>query len=160
MYDEAHALGGVARIRFALVFACLLVAGALLLTLDGFARRAGSIDARRPGTRRELARRLHRARDYMHAHLERDLPLEEIAAAAALSPHHFLRRFRAVFGQTPHAYLMQARVERAKELLRRGDGIAEAAYGAGFADQAHLTRRFKGFVGVTPREFVRGAVCR
>lgn len=95
--------------------------------------------------------------DYIEDNLAESLSLADIAEASGYSRFHFLRVFKLRTGQTPHAYLMRRRVERAQQLLRRGDPIADAAYGAGFTDQAHLSRRFKQLVGVTPGEFVRGA---
>ena len=65
--------------------------------------------------------------------------------------------FRARFGFTPHAYLTQVRVARARELLAAGAPIARVAFAVGFADQSHLTNRFKQWVGVTPAEFRRAA---
>lgn len=97
-----------------------------------------------------------RSLDYIEDNLADSLTLSDIAGASGYSRYHFLRVFKRCTGQTPHAYLMRRRVERAQQLLRRGDSIADTAYGAGFTDQAHLSRRFKQIVGVTPGEFVRG----
>ena len=77
-----------------------------------------------------------------------------LAAAAGLSPYYFIRVFRQAVGLTPHAYLVQLRVETAKRLLDRGQPVVEAALAAGFADQSHLTRHFKRIVGVTPGQYL------
>ncbi len=79
-----------------------------------------------------------------------DVTLRALADTAGLSPFHLLRVFRAHLGLPPHAYLIQARVRRARALLRAGTPIGEAALAAGFVDQSHLTRHFKRLVGVTP----------
>ena len=131
------------------------LAATLLLTLRHFERRAAAaVDAQRPGTRRELARRLHRAKDYMHAHLERDLPLEEIAAAAALSPHHFLRRFRTAFGRTPHAYLVEQRLERARTLLAETDlPVLAVCLRVGFSSGPSFSALFRRRHGLSPRAY-------
>ncbi len=101
-------------------------------------------------------RAVDRAVDYIEEHLGERLDLAGIAAASGYSRFHFLRMFKDELGQTPVAFVMQRRVEHAKRLLRRGLPIADTAYRSGFADQAHLNRRFKQQVGVTPGEYVRG----
>ena len=93
---------------------------------------------------------LQRARDYLHAHLAEPIRLADLSAVADLSSGTLLERFKAQFGVPPHRYLVQRRVEEARRLLRRGAGIAEAAYEVGFADQSHLTRKFRDILGVTP----------
>jgi AraC-like DNA-binding protein len=70
-----------------------------------------------------------------------------------LSPFHLLRVFRAAVGLPPHAYQIQLRVARAKELLRAGMPIAAVAVEVGFVDQSHLTRHFKRLVGVPPGRY-------
>jgi AraC-like DNA-binding protein len=82
--------------------------------------------------------------------------LRDLAELAGLSPYHFLRVFRHAQGLPPHAYLIQARVRRAQELLRRGASAVEVALAAGFADQSHLTRHFKRLTGVTPGAYAAG----
>lgn len=76
--------------------------------------------------------------------------LAELAALAGLGRFQLLRRFRRVFGTTPHGWLMQHRAERARTLIRRGSSIADAAAQCGFADQSHLTRVFTQRFGFTP----------
>ena len=93
------------------------------------------------------------ARDYIHAHHHRDISVNELAGAAGLSPYHFIRVFNKHVGLTPHAYLTQVRVRRARHLLLAGATPAETALTAGFFDQSHLTRHFKRIVGVTPGRY-------
>jgi AraC-like DNA-binding protein len=95
------------------------------------------------------------ARDYLAAHLEANVSLSGLAEMVGLSPYHLCRVFRRDVGLTPHGYQEQVRVRHAKQLLREGFPIARAAAESGFYDQAHLTRRFKRVVGVTPGRFVR-----
>ena len=73
---------------------------------------------------------------------------------------HFLRVFSKATGQTPHAYLVNLRVNLARELLATGTRPAEAAVAAGFSDQSHLTRVFKRIVGVTPGHYARAVTAR
>ncbi|MEL6972073.1 MAG: AraC family transcriptional regulator [Bacteroidota bacterium] len=76
-------------------------------------RLADFIPAKKPAVRTELFRRLRLPRDYMESQLDQTLSLEQIAAAACLSPFHFLRLFRAVFCLSPMQYLAQARLQKA-----------------------------------------------
>ncbi len=94
--------------------------------------------------------RVRRVREYLEAHVADDVSLAELSTVADLSAFHLLRVFREAVGLPPHAYLTQLRVRRAKALLLQGVPIVEAAADAGFADQAHLTRRFKEVFGITP----------
>jgi AraC family transcriptional regulator len=97
--------------------------------------------------------------DYIHDHLDAELSLDHLAAAAHLSPYHFARLFRNSTGLPPHQYVIARRVERAKELLGRRDllPLALVAVETGFSSQSHFTRHFKRLVGVTPRLFQASA---
>jgi AraC-like DNA-binding protein len=96
------------------------------------------------------------ARDYLEASFAENVPLKQLASLAGLAPCHFLRAFRRRVGLPPAEYQMHLRLIRAKALLRRGMPIASVAAEVGFADQSHLTRRFKAVVGLTPGAYVRG----
>jgi AraC family transcriptional regulator len=103
--------------------------------------------------------RLRAAVEYIEGHLDAGLTLEQMAAAAHLSPCHFARRFKAATGLPPHQYVLARRVERAKQLLQAdGDlSLAEIAAFAGFSDQSQFSHHFKRVVGVTPGQFRRSA---
>jgi AraC-like DNA-binding protein len=79
-----------------------------------------------------------------------DLGLAELAAEARLSPFQLIRAFRRETAMTPHAFLVDRRIQVARDRLRRNEPVAAVALATGFADQAHLTRVFKARVGVTP----------
>jgi AraC-like DNA-binding protein len=96
---------------------------------------------------------VRQVREYLEAHYAENVLLEQLAAITHLSPFHLLRAFRAETGLPPHAYLIQVRVERAKVLLAQGWPAAQVAFETGFADQSHLTKRFKGIVGVAPGQY-------
>lgn len=83
--------------------------------------------------------------------------LAELAEMAGLSRYQLLRRFAKVYGVTPHAWLLQQRAERARELIARGATLAGAAACAGFADQSHMTRIFSRQFGFTPGAWQRAA---
>lgn len=90
--------------------------------------------------------------EYIHAHLDQELGLAELAAIAHLSPYYFTRLFKQSTGVTPHQFVIRCRVERAKALLLAGKGsIAEIAQQVGFANQAHLNVHIKRLLGVTPK---------
>jgi AraC-like DNA-binding protein len=96
-----------------------------------------------------------RVRDAIEQRYAEPLRLAELSQVAGLSPHHVIRAFHAEVGLTPHAYLVDVRVRRARELLAAGVPPADVALRVGFADQAHLTRAFKARIGVAPGAYRR-----
>ncbi|NJP20220.1 MAG: helix-turn-helix transcriptional regulator [Hydrococcus sp. CRU_1_1] len=100
--------------------------------------------------------KLQRVIDYINAHLDRDLSLHELAAIVQISSHYFVQLFKQSTGITPHQYVIQCRIERAKQLLmKRGAIVADVARIVGFVDQSHFHRHFKRLVGITPKTFLR-----
>ncbi|NMB88879.1 MAG: AraC family transcriptional regulator [Chloroflexi bacterium] len=93
---------------------------------------------------------------FLMEHLYENVSLEELAGLAHMSPYHFLRTFREVYGLPPHAYRLQKRVSAARRLLAQGHPVAQVACETGFSDQSHFTRHFKSLVGVTPRQYADG----
>ena len=107
-------------------------------------------------TPEELANLAHlrRARDLMDREYARPLNIAEIARAALMSEAHFSRQFRAAYGETPHAYLMTRRIERAKWLLRRGDlSVTEVCMEVGCTSLGSFSARFTELVGETPSAY-------
>jgi AraC-like DNA-binding protein len=99
-------------------------------------------------------RALQRVREYIEEHLVENIELETLAGLAGLSKWHFARAFKQSVGTPPHCYLIQRRLERAKALLAETDlSLAHIALKSGFSDQSHFSRRFRMFIGVTPRLF-------
>jgi AraC-like DNA-binding protein len=96
---------------------------------------------------------LRRAAEFIADNCMRALTLDDICAAAGLSPSYLIRAFKARYGMTPHAWLVNRRIEYCRGLLRRGHPIADAALLAGFADQAHMHRTFKQHVAATPGQY-------
>jgi AraC family transcriptional regulator len=112
-----------------------------------------------PGPKRQYARlprkKLARAVGYVQDQLDADLTVFGIAQAVGLSPDHFSRLFKESTGQSPHRYVVEARVRKAKELLTTGKfTISEAAFHVGFVDQSHLTRHFKRVFGLPPKRLL------
>lgn len=105
---------------------------------------AAALGASRPATRAELWRRLGRGVDFMHAHYAEPLRLRDIAAAAQLSPFHFLRTFRAAYGITPNAYLNRKRTAAARRLLQSpGWSMTMIAGQVGFGSRSSLFRHLR-----------------
>lgn len=88
--------------------------------------------------------------------LRERVSLAEVATVAGYSPFHFLRLFQGETGLTPHGYQLEVRIAQAVELLDGSMPLAEIALECGFADQSHMTRRFKQVMGVTPGQYLRG----
>ena len=128
-----------------------------LLRRHSNARLSDEIELSRVGL---VDRRIRRAVELMHAHLDQDLPLEEIASAAHLSPFHFARLFKKLTGATPHAYLATLRAARAQTLLAETDlSITAISARVGYSSPSHFTKAFSHATGMTPRAF-RAAVVR
>jgi AraC family transcriptional regulator len=100
------------------------------------------------------ALRLRRLAAYVGAHLAEDISLSDLAAVAGLSTHHFGEAFKASTGTSPHRYLIEQRIRRAKELLLGTErSIAEIAVSVGFASHSHFTDSFRKLTGTTPSRF-------
>ncbi|NMY51950.1 AraC family transcriptional regulator [Pseudomonas sp. WS 5011] len=108
-----------------------------------------------PAPAREDNPRIRLAAEFIRTHCTQTLKLDAICSAAELSPSYLIRSFRQHYGMTPHAYLLNCRVQVAQAGLKRGESIAEVALDAGFADQAHLQRTFKQLLAATPGQYRR-----
>lgn len=98
------------------------------------------------------------AKDFLDAYPDVNTSLEKLATIAGCSKYHFIRQFSKVFGITPHAYQIQARLIKAKKLLRAGNSISDTATSCGFHDQSHFNRHFKKALGATPKQFQNSAI--
>lgn len=97
---------------------------------------------------------LRRARDLMDREYARSLDVAALARAALMSSAHFSRQFRAAYGETPYAYLMTRRIERAKALLRHGDlSVTEVCVAVGCSSLGSFSARFAQLVGETPTTY-------
>jgi AraC-like DNA-binding protein len=103
-------------------------------------------------------RRMLRARDAMDRTYAEPLDIPTLARVAHVSEAHFIRTFRATFGETPHRYLQRRRVERAMYLLRAGDAsVTDVCMEVGFTSLGTFSRTFTDIVGETPSTFRRRA---
>lgn len=90
---------------------------------------------------------------HIRCNVARRITLHELAGLAQLSVFQLIRAFRRELAMTPYRLVLEVRIEHAKHLLTQGASIADAALGAGFADQSHFTRHFRRSTGVTPKKF-------
>jgi AraC-like DNA-binding protein len=105
----------------------------------------------------DFNRRLLRARDAMDRSFAEPLDVRTVAAVAHVSAAHFSRRFREVFGETPHRYLQRRRVERSMFLLRETDRtVTDVCFDVGFTSLGTFSRTFREIVGEPPSEYRRG----
>ncbi len=102
----------------------------------------------------EEARHLRRAKDLVDRGYARPLDVPALAAEAHLSPHHFIRRFKEAYGETPHQYVLTRRVERAQELLRNTDlSVSEICLDVGFQSLGSFSAAFRRVAGMTPTAY-------
>jgi AraC-like DNA-binding protein len=98
--------------------------------------------------------RLERARSFMHARFADPIDLDAIARQAFFSRYHFLRAFRREFGTTPHQYLVQRRIDAAKELLQSTDkSVTEVCFDVGYGSIGSFSTLFQRHVGVSPQRY-------
>jgi AraC-like DNA-binding protein len=102
----------------------------------------------------DFNRRLLRARDAMDRAYAEPLDVRGVAAVAHVSEAHFIRSFRAIFGETPHRYLQRRRVERSMFLLRETDrSVTDICLDVGFTSLGTFSRMFREVVGETPSRY-------
>ena len=117
----------------------------------------GGIGARAPATATMPVSRLARVVDFIDATLDGELTLDAIAEVTGMNPFYFARAFRRQFGETPHRFVLQRRIDRAKRLLSETETpLVEIALSCGFASQSHLASTFRRKVGVTPSQYRKG----
>ncbi|MBW4620572.1 MAG: AraC family transcriptional regulator [Cyanosarcina radialis HA8281-LM2] len=97
---------------------------------------------------------LQQVLDYIHAHLDRDIKLDDLARLLNISQFHFIYLFKQAIGTSPYQYLLQQRVERAKLLLKQTErSIVEIALECGFSSHSHLSKQFRQLTGMTPKAY-------
>jgi AraC-like DNA-binding protein len=106
------------------------------------------------------ATRLVGVREYLRAHLDEPVQTAALAAISGLTEGHLIRSFHLEFGLPPHAYHLRLRLAVAAELLSNGLSVSTVAYECGFADQSHLSRKFKEVYGLTPAAWGAAATGR
>ncbi|MFE6287299.1 AraC family transcriptional regulator [Streptomyces sp. NPDC057877] len=153
--DDPYTVGVVHQVLRAAEEGNALAADTLLrVAVTRLLRRNGGTPPRRD-VRTAGARNAARAREILEARMAAPPSLERLAGELGTSPFALLRAFRDVYGMPPHAWLTNARVERARRLLEAGTSPVEAAAAVGFTDQPHLNRHFSRIVGVPPGAYQR-----
>lgn len=106
-------------------------------------------------------RQLLRVKSFLIENTSEKISLQQLSKIAGVSPFHLLRIFCSAFGLSPHAFLTNLRVERAKKHIAAHMPLAQVAHAAGFCDQSHLTRHFKRLTGMTPGQYAQtcGVTC-
>jgi AraC family transcriptional regulator len=122
-------------------------------------RRHSTLSSGVPAVPGGLTRtQMRRVLDYIESNLNADLSLGDLAGVTDLSLHHFAHMFKQTMGAAPHRYVLERRVERAKELLRCGrSSLVDISLSLGFCSQSHFTNTFRRMVGATPSEFRMGS---
>jgi len=105
-------------------------------------------------TRTELYRRLSLAKDYMDAHIDKRISIDELATVSFLSTHHFKRVFKELFGITPHRYHVQKRLDYSRKLLLEGEvKVEDVCRNSGFENASSFIRLFREHYGFTPKAY-------
>ena len=119
-----------------------------------YQRHLTRLPAQKQATREELYRRLLMAKEYMHDNVSEPSHLSDVAAVACLSEYHFLRSFKAVFGESPYQYVLHLRLQKAVDLLRAGSlPIGDVALACGFDEVQAFSKHFRKQQGVGPMRF-------
>lgn len=99
-------------------------------------------------------RQLVQVLDYIHDHLHQEIKLANLATLLGISQFHFSHQFKQAIGVTPYQYLLQQRIERAKQLLKHSDRpITDIALLCGFNSHSHLSKQFRQLTGITPKAY-------
>jgi AraC family transcriptional regulator len=107
-----------------------------------------------PAARGLPRHKLQRVLRFIYEHIDRAIHVDELAATAYVSPHHFARMFKEATGVPPHRYITLQRIDHAKRLLTETDlPLVDVAAAVGFQTQGHFTSVFRKHAGVTPRTF-------
>jgi AraC family transcriptional regulator len=113
-------------------------------------------DANGSGTGGLAGWQIARVRAFIDQNLDGTINIKDLSAVARRSAAHFARSFKHTFGESPHAYVMRRRLEKACHLMvTSSESLSQIALGVGFSDQSHLTKRFKQAIGQSPSKWRR-----
>jgi AraC family transcriptional regulator len=127
---------------------------AVLDLTDALCHAAGSVDLRRSTSKKLSTASLNNVFKLIEERLDEDLLLDDLATVAGRSPWHFARAFKAEIGQSPHQYLLQRRIDRARDLLAHSkESLIDVAMKCGFASQSHMGDVFRQRLGVSPAQY-------
>ena len=135
---------------------CLEMEGRAILLLDALLGVHGLATTPSRASGGLCAWQLRRVCEFVDAHLDRDLALDDLAGLINLSGKHFSRAFRQSTGVPPHRWLIERRIDRARSLILNSNlSLAAISLACGFADQSHFTATFRRLTGVTPKAYRR-----
>jgi AraC family transcriptional regulator len=126
-----------------------------IVSLNSFStRQSMQLEVKKKVTREDNFKKLATARDWIENNFSRSLPLRQLAEMASMNDQHFLRQFKKLYHKTPHQYLIDRRIQAARELLRTKDlSIQEICSAIGWESPATFSHLFKQRTGVTPGEY-------
>ncbi len=133
----------------------LTVAVSLLKLHKEILHQMSKVPAEKTSTKKELFRRLQIAKEYLHSCIHQPISLDEVARIACLSPYHFHRAFRQTFQTTPHHYLTDLKLKRARKLLKEKKSVTETAEAIGFSSVPSFSRLFTRRFGISPSILLR-----
>jgi len=105
-------------------------------------------------------RRVVRAKMFIDSNFPEKINLDNIADEASFSKFHFIRLFRSIYGKTPHQYLIFVRIEKAKELLHRGEPVADSCFAVGFESLTSFSALFRKVTGISPSAYLKEQIKR
>jgi len=110
-----------------------------------------TIQSLKPETKKELLRRITKAKEYIDGNYVSDIDIQTVASESSLSEYHFFRLFKAIFGISPHQYIIRKRLEFSMFLIKQGNySITDVACRSGFSDIYSFSKSFKNHYGTTP----------
>ena len=113
----------------------------------------GKVSTEEPAASLDVPEAIENVAAYLRENSTRNISLEYLCQQSGYSAGHLIRAFKQHFGLTPHAYLINQRVQVGQKALKQGQPIVEAALEAGFNDQPHFQRTFKRLVAATPKQY-------
>jgi AraC-like DNA-binding protein len=137
---------------FALIEDALIAESEILLFIGNLLFNVFDIDQPKP-QRLEDETAISNIKTYLDQNFTEQIQLDDLAALYGKSKFSLLRKFKAVYKLTPHAYLLNKRINAAKQLLLKGESIAQTAVGCGFFDQSHFVKTFRQYVGLNPIDY-------
>ncbi len=127
----------------------------LLQIHRGLYAEINKINSVKISTRKELYKRLHLGKEYLDNNLHRKISIDEVARVSSLSPHHFKRSFKVLFGDAPHQYHVNKRLMYSRQLIDAGGlNVGEICQRIGFEDSSSFIRLFRNNFGCTPGECI------
>ena len=127
---------------------------AVLLTNAEALNEIKDIHAAKPSTRKEMYRRLNEVKDYIDSCFNEDITLDNLSKIALMSPFHLLRQFKKNYHLTPHQYLINRRLDRAKNsIIYSSASMTDICFMIGFSDISSFSKLFKRRFGLSPQQY-------